>query len=105
MSETKLQAAKGFIDKNLWRKFIWPLFSKFRSPILFMPKKDGELWLCVNYQQLNAYTIKDMYPLPLILELHDQVSGAKWFMKLDLKEEYYYIWIKEDDKWKTIFRT
>ena len=77
MSEMELQAAKNFIDQNLRRKFIQPLFSKFSSLILFIPKKDRELWLCVDYQQLNANTIKDVYLLPLISELHDWVSRAK----------------------------
>ena len=58
----------------------------------------------MDYQQLNAVTIKDVYPLPLISELHDRVSGAQWFTKLDLKEGYYHIRIKEGDEWKTTFR-
>ena len=91
MSDKELQAAKAYIDKNLARKFIRPSFSKFGSPILFVSKKNGELRLCVDYQQLNAVTIKDVYPLPLISELHDRVSGAQWFTKLDLKEGYYHI--------------
>ena len=61
--------------------------------------------MCVDYRQLNAATIKDKYPLPLISELHDRVSGAKWFTKLDLKEAYYLVRIKEGDEWKTTFRT
>jgi len=77
MSDKELQAAKSYIDKNLARKFIRPLFSKFGSPILLVPKKNGELRLCINYRQLNAATIKDVYPLPLISELHDRVSGAQ----------------------------
>ena len=76
MSDKELQEAKSYIDKNLARKFIRPSFSKFGSPILFVPKKNGELQLCVDYRQLNAATIKDVYPLPLISELHDRVSGA-----------------------------
>ena len=105
MSDKELQAAKSYIDKNLARKFIRPSFSKFGSPILFVPKKNSELRLCVDYRQLNAATIKDVYPLPLISELHDRVSGAQWFTKLDLKEGYYHIRIKEGDEWKTTFRT
>src|SRR5437667_1815005 len=58
----------------------------------------------MDYQQLNTNTIKDVYPLLLISELHDQVSRAKWFMKLDLKEGYYHIQIKEGNKWKMTFR-
>ena len=49
MSDTELRAAKEYIDKNLRRRFIRPSFSKFGSPILFVPKKNGELRLCVDY--------------------------------------------------------
>ena len=105
MSNHELQIVKDYINKNLKRKFIQPSFSKFSSLVLFVPKKNRELQLCVDYQQLNANTIKDKYPLPLISELHNQVSGTQWFTKLDLKEVYYLIQIKEGDKWKTTFRT
>ena len=102
MSDTELKAVKDYIDKNLRRRFIRLSFSKFGSPILFVPKKNGKLRLCMDYGQLNAATVKDVYPLPLISELHNQVSGAKWFTKLDLKEGYYHIRIKGDE-WKTTF--
>ena len=105
MSDQELRTVKDYIDKNLERKFIRPSFSKFGSPVLFVPKKNGELRLCVDYRQLNMNTIKDKYPLPLISELHDRVSGTQWFTKLDLKEAYYLIRIKEGDEWKTTFRT
>ena len=91
MSDHELRMVKEYIDKNLKRKFIRPSFSKFGSPVLFVPKKNRELRLCVDYRQLNTNTIKDKYPLPLISELYDRVSEAQWFTKLDLKEAYYLI--------------
>lgn len=70
-----------------------------------MPKKDGGLCLCVDYWGLNAVTVKNQHQLPLITETLDRLCGAKVFTKLDLKDAYHRIRIREGDKWKTAFRT
>ena len=75
------------------------------APILFVPKPDGSMRLCINYRQLNKVTIANKYPLPLMTELRDQVGGAKIFAKLDLKNGYHLLRIKEGDEWKMAFRT
>jgi hypothetical protein len=71
--------------------------------VIFIPKKDGTLQLCVDYQGLNAIIVKNCYPIPLISKLLDQLNNAKVFSKLDLLDTYYWIQIKEGDKWKTAF--
>ena len=75
------------------------------APILFAPKKDGELRLCVDYRGLNKITKKNRYPLPLIGEILDRLSKAKVYTKLDLRNAYHRIRIREGDEWKTAFRT
>jgi len=75
------------------------------APILFIPKKDRGLWLCINYRGLNKVTIKNRYPLPLINETLDRLVRTKIFTKLNLKNTYYYIYIRDDYKWKIVFRT
>jgi len=75
------------------------------APILFVKKKDGSLWLCVDYRALNRLTIPNKYPLPLISELLDKTRGGKWFTRLDLKKGYNLIRITGGDEWKTAFRT
>jgi len=76
------------------------------SPILFVPKPNGRgLRLYVDYRRLNAVTIPNRYPLPLMQELQDRVQGAQWFSKLDLKNGFNLIRIREGDEWKTAFRT
>ena len=75
------------------------------APILFVPKPDGSIRLCVDYRQLNKLTIANKYPLPLMTELRDRVAGATIFTKLDLKDGYHLLRIKEGDEWKTAFRT
>jgi len=75
------------------------------APILFVPKPDGKLRLCVAYRNLNKLTILNKYPLPLIGELKDRVAEAQIFTKLDLKDGYHLLRIREGDEWKTAFRT
>ena len=75
------------------------------APILFVPKADGKLQPCVDYGNLNKLMLQNKYPLPFIGELKDRVAGAKIFTKLDLKDGYHLLGIREGDKWKTAFRT
>jgi hypothetical protein len=105
LSEKELGVLKGYIDENLEKGFIRPSTSSAASPILFVPKKDGSLRLCVDYRQLNSITIKDRYALPLIHELHDRIRGCTHFTTLDMRGAYNLIRMKEGDEWKTAFRT
>ena len=66
--------------------------------ISFVPKPDGSMRQCVNYRQLNKLTIANKYPLPLMTELRDRVAGAKTFTRLNLKDGYHLLRIKEGDE-------
>ena len=59
---------------------------------------DRGLRLYVDYRGLNTITIKNRHLLPLITEILDRLSSTKVFLKLDLKDIYYYIRIKRSDK-------
>ena len=72
LSEKELKVLKEYVDDNLAKGFIKPSTSPAGSLVLFVPKKDGSLRLCVDYRALNNITIKDRYALPLINELHDR---------------------------------
>jgi len=61
--------------------------------------------LYVDYRRLNKITIKNWYPLLLVGKLFNRFSYAKIFIKLDLYDAYYRIYIKKGDKWKTVFKT
>ena len=63
-----------------------------------MLKVDGIIWLYVNYRRLNKITIKNWYPLLLVSKLFNRLSYAKIFIKLDLYNIYYRIYIKKGDK-------
>ena len=75
------------------------------SPVFFIKKKDGSLRLVQDYRALNSITIKNRYPLPLISELVNQLRGAKYFTKLDVRWGYQNVRMKEGDEWKAAFRT
>jgi len=105
ISQYPLNTLKTYLDKMLTQGKITHSQSPAGAPILFVPKPDGRLPLCVNYRQLNKLTILDKYPLPLMSELRDHVADATIFTKLDLKDGYHLIRIKKSDEWKTAFRT
>jgi hypothetical protein len=69
-----------------------------RAPILFIPKVDSIMRLYVDYRRLNKITIKNWYPLLLVGELFNRLSYIKIFIKLDLCNAYYRIYIKKGDK-------
>ena len=105
LSPKELQTLDDFIAERLAKGHIRESTSSAGAPILFAPKKDGTLRLCIDYRGLNSITVKNRYPLPLISELLDRFNGAKVFSKIDLKDAYFRIRIKEGDEWKTAFRT
>ena len=105
LSEKELEVLRTYLDDMLHSGKIRRSKSLAGAPILFDPKKEGRgLRLCVDYRGLNKVTILNQYPLLLMNELRDHVSGANIFTMLDLKSGYNHIRIKEGDKWKTAIR-
>ena len=105
LSAKELKVLKEYIDERLKRGHIRPSKSPAGSPVLFVPKKDGSLRLCVDYRPLNNITIKDRYAPPLPHEMNDRFQGATIFTKLDLRDAYASVRIKAGEEWKTAFRT
>ncbi|GJU92626.1 putative reverse transcriptase domain-containing protein [Tanacetum coccineum] len=75
------------------------------APVLFVKKKDDALRMCIDYKKLNKLTIKNRYPLLKIDDLFDQLQGARYFSKIDLRSGYHQLRVHKDDIPKTTFRT
>jgi hypothetical protein len=94
-----------FLTENLETGRIQQSKSPMASPVFFIKKKDGSLRLIQDYRMLNDMMVKNKYPLPLISELVNQLRGAKYFMKLDVRWGFNNVRIQEGDEWKAAFRT
>jgi len=106
LSEIELQTLREWLKEMERTGKIKRSTSPAGSPILFVPKPHGRgLRLCVDYRALYRITIPNRYPLPLMQELQDRVQGAQWFTKMDLKNGFNLIRMREGDEWKTAFRT
>jgi hypothetical protein len=105
LSSRELKLLREYLEQALYNGWIQHSISPAGAPILFVPKKDGTLCLCVDYRGLNAVTIKDRCLLPLIRETLDCLSGARYYTTLDLRNAYYRLRIKAGDEWKTAFHT
>uniref|UniRef100_A0A8C5PE09 Gypsy retrotransposon integrase-like protein 1 n=1 Tax=Leptobrachium leishanense TaxID=445787 RepID=A0A8C5PE09_9ANUR len=105
LSEPELKTLKEYIRENIQKGFIRSSTSPAGAGIFFVGKKDGGLRPCVDYRDLNAITIKNRYPLPLIPELMERLKTANIFTKLDLRGAYNLLRIRQGDEWKTAFNT
>ncbi|GJP56686.1 hypothetical protein CLOM_g15741 [Closterium sp. NIES-68] len=105
LSQPELEELQQQLDYLLTKGFIRPSTSPYAAPILFTPKKDGGFRMCIDYRALNRITIKSRYPIPQTDDLLDQLRGAKFFSKIDLRGGYHQIRVAAEDCHKTAFRT
>jgi hypothetical protein len=105
LSTKELEVLRNYIEDAKAKGWIRESTSPAGAPVLFVPKKDGTLRLCVDYRGLNKITVKNRLALPLISETLDRLSEGRVFTKLDLKDAYHRIRIRRGDEWKTAFRT
>ena len=88
MSPAELDVLKVYLNDAIKAGIICKSILPAVSPVIFVPKSDGSLQLVIDYRHLNDITIKNRYPLPLILDILDRLQEAKKFTKLDCKDVY-----------------
>jgi hypothetical protein len=93
------------VDEMLRHGVIEPAASPWASNVVLVAKKDGSLRFCVDYRAVNSVTYKDAYPLPLIDNCINAMSGSSWFSTLDLRAGYHNIPVARADRDKTAFVT
>ena len=103
LSPAEQEEVMVFLDDQLKKGYIHPSKSPQTLPVFFIPKKDGKKQMVQDYHYLNEHTVKNNYPLPLIVQLVNKLQGAKLFTKMDLRREYNNVHIKENDEWKAAF--
>jgi Reverse transcriptase (RNA-dependent DNA polymerase) len=100
-----MEAAKKFLDENQAMGYIEPTNSPYSSPFFFIKKKDGTLQPVQDYREINKWTIWDVYPIPQITHILEQLQGKTLFTALDIRWGYNNIQIKPEDRHKAAFQT
>ena len=94
-----------YIQGSLAAGIIRPSSSPAGAGFFFVSKKDKSLRLRIDYRGLNDITVKNRYPLTLLSTAFELLQGATVFTKLDLRNAYHLVRIREGDEWKTAFNT
>ncbi|GJU55432.1 putative reverse transcriptase domain-containing protein [Tanacetum coccineum] len=96
LAPSEMQELSAHLQELQDKGFIRPSHSSWGAPVFFVKKKDGALRMCINYRELNKLTIKNCYPLPRIDDLFDQLQGACYFSKIDLRSGYHQLRSKDE---------
>jgi Reverse transcriptase (RNA-dependent DNA polymerase) len=105
LTKPEMDAAKKFLDENQAMGYIEPTNSPYSSPFFFIKKKDGTLRPVQDYREINKWTIRDVYPIPQITHILEQLQGKTLFTALDIRWGYNNIQIKPEDHHKAAFQT
>ncbi|RDA84009.1 hypothetical protein CP532_3143 [Ophiocordyceps camponoti-leonardi (nom. inval.)] len=89
MSREELLVLKKTLRDLLKKGFIRPSSSPAGAPVLFARKPGGGLRFCTDYRALNAITVLDRYPIPLLGDTLRTMARAKWFTKLDVVQAFH----------------
>ena len=105
LSAIELKTLWKYLKQNLKKEMIHHSMLSAAFLILFTLKKNKKLCSVVNYCELNNITIKNHYSLSLITETLNQLQNTAIFIKLNVKDVYNQIRIKNENEWKTAFQT
>ena len=104
-SPAELKEMKDQVDWLLERGMIESSQSPWGAAVLFIPKKDKLMRMCVDYRMLNKFTLKTKYPLPLLDKSLAILGEAKVFSKIDFKSGYWQLRIAKESQYLTGLRT
>ena len=105
LTQLENKALRKHIEEQLAKGYIHPSKSPYATPFFFIKKKSGALRPIYDYRQLNKWTVKNHYPLPLISELVYQLQGCNRFTMFDIWDRYHNLKVKPEDIWKGAFLT
>lgn len=105
LSHNEKEAVKEIINDLLSRNIIRPSDSQYGSPIVLVRKKNGKYRMAIDYRELNKMTERDHFPIPRIDEQIDSLRDKKYFTRLDLKDAFHHIKLKENSIPYTAFVT
>src|SRR5436309_10649894 len=97
LSVKEKEIEKEHIEEMLKKGIIRKSKSPWSSPVVFVPKKGGEIRFCIDYRKLNRVTKKDNHPRPRIDEMLDKFEGSQWFSSIDLASAYWQVEMDEKD--------
>ena len=105
LSPKERASVQEHVQAQREKGWVLPSSSKFGAPVLFVPKPDGSLRMCIDYRALNRITRKNKYPLRRLDDLMDKLAGARCSSSLDLTSGNHQLVLRESDSPKTAFNT
>ncbi|GJU48716.1 putative reverse transcriptase domain-containing protein [Tanacetum coccineum] len=105
LAPSEMKELSEQLKELLEKGFIRSSSSPWGAPVVFVKKKDGSFYMCINYRELNKMTVKNRYPFLRIDDLFDQLQGSSVYSKIDLRSGYHQLRVREEDIPITAFRT
>lgn len=105
LSHKEREQVREMVGEMLDAGIVRESVSEYASPVILVKKKDGKMRMCIDYRLLNAITVKERYPMPIIEDEIARLSGQTCFITLDLASGYYQVPISEASKALTAFVT
>ena len=101
LSREEKEKVRKFVREQLRKRYIWLFKSPQTVPVFFVGKKK----MVQDYRYLNKWMIRNNYPLPLISDMLENIGTKKVFTKMNLRQEYNNVRIKEENEWQVVFTT